>query len=246
METKGNKHQISLLICAYNEEKYIKDCLDFAIKNSGNLLYEIIVVNNASTDKTVEIVSSFKKHNVKLVTENEKGLTRARQRAFMESRGDILAFIDADTRMNKGWCEKIIHEYDKIPGLVCLSGPYDYYDLNKLHRFFVKAYWHLLAVPTYLFIGYMAVGGNFVIKKETLQKMKGFDKTIEFYGEDTDIARRASKFGKVKFDTSFVMPTSARRFSDGNMTKTAIVYILNFISIVIFHKPVTKEYKDIR
>ena len=76
--------------------------------------------------------------------------------------------------------------------------------------------------------------------------MEGFDKAIEFYGDDTNIARQASKFGNVKFSLSFVMPTSARRFSEETTLKTAAIYILNFISIVILHKPATKIYKDIR
>jgi len=246
MKIRKNNQRISLLICAYNEEKYIEDCLNFATKNSSNLFYEIIVVDNASTDKTATIVSNFKKQQVKLITEKEKGLTKARQRAFLEVQGDLLAFIDADTHMSKGWSKKIIDEYSKNSELACLSGPYVYYDTNKLHKLFVKMYWYLLAMPSYWLIGYMVIGGNFVIKKEVLKKMGGFDKTIEFYGEDTDIARRASKFGKVKFHPSFIMPTSARRFFGESTSKTAVIYVLNFISEIIFHKPFTKKYKDIR
>ncbi len=246
MQIKENNQKISLLICAYNEEKYIGNCLNFVIKNSDNLFYEIIVVDNASTDKTAAIVANFKKHNIKLVTEKEKGLTKARQRAFLEAQGDILAFIDADTQMSKGWVKQIINEYKKNLNLVCLSGPYVYYDTNKFHKLFVKMYWYLLAIPSYWLIGYMVVGGNFVIKKEILKKMGGFDEKIKFYGEDTNIARRASRFGKVKFHPSFIMPTSARRFSKESTLKTAVVYVLNFISEIVLHRPFTDKYKDIR
>lgn len=101
-------------------------------------------------------------------------------------------------------------------------------------------------MPIYWIVGYMTVGGNFAIKKETLEKMNGFDTTIEFYGEDTNIARRAHQFGKVKFKPSFVMYTSGRRLTGQGIFSTATAYMLNYISEAFFHKSVTKEYKDIR
>ncbi|MEK9184986.1 MAG: glycosyltransferase family 2 protein, partial [Patescibacteria group bacterium] len=98
----------------------------------------------------------------------------------------------------------------------------------------------------YWIIGYMAVGGNFAIKKDTIQKMGGFDTTIAFYGEDTNLARRASKFGKVKFKLCVIMHTSGRRFKGQGLWRTAITYMINFASEAFLHKPVTKKYKDFR
>jgi glycosyltransferase involved in cell wall biosynthesis len=59
---------ISLIIPAYNEEKYISTCLDYAIKNSNGKLLEIIVVDNASTDNTKKIASNYP--NVRVVYES--------------------------------------------------------------------------------------------------------------------------------------------------------------------------------
>lgn len=236
---------ISLIIPAYNEEKYITDCLIHVLKNSGDKFLEVLVIDNASTDMTSAIAARY--DNVRIVREDKKGLTSARQRGFLAARGDILAFVDADTLMPSGWAEKVTGAFEEDSSLCCLSGPYIYYDSPKFQQFLAKwFYWRLLAMPIYFFLGYMAVGGNFAIKKSVVEKMGGFDTSIEFYGEDTDIARRAHKFGKVKFMLSLAMPTSARRLSDEGFIKTAVTYVLNFLSEVILKKPYSEGHKDIR
>lgn len=238
------KPRISLIIPAYNEEKYIGTCLDCVIKNSNSNFFEIIVVDNASSDKTRQ--EAEKRKGIKVVYEKQKGLTYARQRGFMEASGDILAYLDADTQMPKNWCETVLEEFENNHNLACLSGPYIYYDIPKYQQFLVKTYWYLGAMPAYLIVGYMAVGGNFAIRKNILEKMKGFDTSIEFYGEDTNIARRANEFGKVKFKPSFAMYTSGRRLSGQGVLKTTGLYVLNFISEAALRRPITKKYKDIR
>ena len=241
---KDNQFKISLIIPAHNEGKYIGSCLEHAIKNSGGKFFEIIVVDNVSTDKTKEIAEGFP--GVQVVYEKNKGLTYARQRGFLEAKGDILAYIDADTRMPKGYCEKIEKEFSKNPNLASFSGPHEYYDVKKSHKIVTKIFWKTIAYPAYLIVGYMTIGVNFAIRKNVLEKMGGFDTSISFYGEDTDIARRAHKHGKVKFSTKFGMPTSGRRISNHGVIKAGSIYALNFLSEAIAHRPATKIYKDVR
>lgn len=240
----AEKLKISLVIPAYNEEKYIGACLDSAINNSHGGFFEIIVIDNCSTDNTAGV--ALEREGVRVVREEKKGLTRARQRGYIEAKGDIVAYIDADTLMPKGWLESVIAEFNKNPSLACLSGPYNYHDIAKHKQFFVKMYWYLLAMPMYWIVGYMTVGGNFAISREVLKKMNGFDTTIEFYGEDTNIARRASAHGKVKFKPSHVMHTSGRRLTNQGIWSTSKEYMLNFLSEAFLHKPITKKYKDYR
>ena len=244
MKKNTSNLKISLIICAYNEEEYLGECLDAAIQNSKGAFHEILVIDNASTDRTKEVAEQ--RPGVRVIRENKKGLTRARERGYQEATGNILAFIDADTRMPKGWMNRVLKEFKKNDELACLSGPYVYYDISKAKRLFVKVYWYLLATPLYWLVGYMTVGGNFVIRKDILEKMKGFDTSIEFYGEDTNIARRASEFGKVKFMLGLAMYTSGRRLNKQGIISTFKEYTLNFLSEAFRHKPTTKEYKDLR
>lgn len=243
MEIKQSSPKISLIIPAYNEEKYIGTCLDYALK-STHPFFEIIVIDNASTDKTSDIAESFS--GVRVVREEKKGLVHARERGQREAKGDLLAFVDADTRMPADWSLKAFDTFTAHKDVVCLSGPYMYYDIPRWQQFLVVLYWRILALPLYFFIRYMVVGGNFVIRRDTVAAMGGFDTSIAFYGEDTDIARRAAKVGKVKFSMAFCMPTSGRRFSGQGLIKTMLLYGANFFSQVFLHHAVTKDYKDIR
>lgn len=76
--------------------------------------------------------------------------------------------------------------------------------------------------------------------------MGGFDPSIQFYGEDADIAKRARKHGKVLFSASFVMPTSGRRMKKHGFARMAGIYLINYLSIACRGKPATKEYQDVR
>ena len=237
--------QISLIIPAYNEEKYIGTCLDYVTKNSNGKFFEIIVIDNASTDGTAKVALNYP--NVRVVYEDKKGLTKARQRGFIESKGDILAYIDADTQMPYGWYEKVLEEFTKNKNLVCLSGPAYYYDISKFRQFLIKTfYWKILAMPIYFLVRYMIMGSNFVIRKDILEKIGGFDTSIEFYGEDTNIARRASRLGKVKFKMNFNIFMSGRRLKSQGFYKTGFIYIINYLSEIFIHKPITLNYKDFR
>ncbi|MBI2610145.1 glycosyltransferase family 2 protein [Candidatus Giovannonibacteria bacterium] len=239
-----NKLRVSLVIPAHNEEKYIANCLSAAIKNSRGRFFEIMVIDNASSDRTGDEASKFP--GVRVVREEKKGLTQARERGFQEARGDILAYIDADTLMPEHWFEILEKEFETHKNLAALSGPYDYYDVPKWQRLLIKCYWTISGLLAYRIAGYLVVGGNFAIKRDILEKMHGFDTSIAFYGEDTNIARRASKFGKVKFLPKFFIYTSGRRFHGQGFFKTAVIYTANFFSEAIIHKPITKKYKDIR
>jgi len=236
--------KISLIIPAHNEEKYIDSCLEHALKNSNGKFFEIIVIDNASTDRTSEIAKKYP--GVKVFYEKNKGLTYARQRGFLESKGEILAYIDADTHMPKGHYERIEKEFRKNPNLASLSGPHKYYDVKKSQEIVNKIYWRIFAFPVYVILRYMTAGVNFAIRRDVLEKINGFDTSISFYGEDTNIARRAHKHGKVKFSLSFSMPTSGRRLVKKGFIKIGFIYMINGLSEYILHKPVTKKYTDIR
>src|SRR5258708_27764562 len=100
LETRTMK--ISFVIPAYNEEGYIQKCLDAIIRETkGRDDMEIIVVDNNSTDRTSEIVSEYP--GVRLIHEARRGANRTRETGFQTSRGELVAFVDADTEMPHGW-----------------------------------------------------------------------------------------------------------------------------------------------
>jgi glycosyltransferase involved in cell wall biosynthesis len=242
-EIMSDRPTISVIIPAFNEEAYLGACLDAVMANIGDKALEVIVIDNNSTDGTRAVAERYPA--VTYVFEPEKGITRARQRGFLTAKGDILAYVDADTHPPAGWIEQIWDQFGKNKELATLSGPYSFYDLRGL-RNRVASGWFVAARPLYGIIGYMLVGGNFAIRRDVLEKMGGFDPNIEFYGEDADIAKRAKKHGQVLFHPRFVMPTSGRRLQKQGYLRMAGIYLINFLSIVFRGKPATRGYTDIR
>ena len=235
--------RISLVIPAYNEEAYLGGCLDSVIA-SGGRFHEIIVIDNASTDRTAEVAAA--RPGVRVVHEPKKGLLAARQRGFEEAGGDAVAYVDADTRMPKGWYERANEVLSSRPDVVGLSGPARYWDANRWQRTFLAVVWRVSAPLAYRIVGYMIYGAGFVVRRSALAAIGGFNHAIEFYGEDTDLAQRLSRQGEVVFDMRFYILSSARRFASEGMLRTNLVYVLNFVWPVLFGRPFTRRHKDVR
>ena len=243
--------KLSFVIPAYNEEAYLADCIESILRQSVGMddLVEIIVVNNASTDRTREVALRFPR--VRLVDEPRKGLTHARQAGFLASTGTLIANVDADSRLTPFWISKVTQTFKHQPDLVSLSGPLVYYDLTPRQRslvnIFYLAAWLTYATNKYILrVGSMVQGGNFVVTRSALERIGGYDLSISFYGEDTDIARRLHEIGPVLFTFDLKMFSSARRLKHEGMLKIALRYSMNYFWTIFFKRPFTREHIDIR
>ena len=92
----------------------------------------------------------------------------------------------------------------------------------------------------------MVQGGNFVLSRAALEAIGGYDTSITFYGEDTDIARRLHSAGKVLFTFDLKMLSSARRLKHEGMITIAFRYAVNYFWTTFFKRPFTREHIDIR
>jgi len=244
--------KLSFVIPAYNEEKYIGKCLLSVFKELEGKDYEteVIVVNNACTDRTREVVAEFP--GVKIVDEMEKGLVPARRAGFLASSGELIANVDSDTMLTPGWVDKVFKEFSNDEKLVALSGPFVYYDLTGFVNFWVQAFFYLgflsNLVNHYVFRGGSVLqGGNFIVTRAALEKIGGYNPNLNFYGEDADVARRISKVGKVKFTLRLPMYASGRRLRVEGAVMTGIRATLDYIWIMLWKKPFRKHVvTDIR
>ncbi len=243
--------RISFVIPAYNEEKNLPQCLESVRVEIDRTPSdaEVIVVNNASTDNTGEVARGY--DFVIVVDEPNKGLVRARHAGQEASTGEIVAHIDADTTLTQGWLATVLKEFEKDENLAALSGPYIYYDLSPIHRGITKVFYSIgylshLINHHILNKGAMLQGGNFIVRRAHMDQIGGFDTTIEFYGEDTDIAKRISKVGRVKWTFKLPMYTSGRRLKKEGVIKTGWRYMINHFHTLLRGKPFTKEYTDVR
>jgi len=234
---------ISVIIPAHNEELYVGPCIESILAGKTPDLREIIVVDNASTDRTADVAGRHPM--VRVVREWKKGITHAREAGRKAATGEILAYVDADSRVPKDWLAMIEKGFRENPRLVCLSGPCEYYDFPAWKNRIVRLYWNV-ARPLNMMTGAMVLGSNFAARKEALETIGGFDTSIAFYGEDTNIARRLKKQGEVRFVQRFRVASSARRFRSQGLVATGTVYALNFLSESFLHRPATRTYRDIR
>ena len=243
--------KLSFVIPAYNEETCIGDCIEsIAREIEGSPRdVEIIVVNNASTDATRSIALSHSL--VRVVDEPQKGIVRARRAGYLAAKGDLIANVDADNMIPPGWVEKVFEEFSGNDKMVALSGPLVYYDLSRTAKLQVLLFYYI-GYLTYLvnhFVlkkGGMLQGGNFVVKREAIEAIGGYDTSIDFYGEDTDVARRLQKCGYVKFTFGLKMLSSGRRLANEGSVMTGLRYGVNYLWILFFGKPFTKSATDIR
>jgi glycosyltransferase involved in cell wall biosynthesis len=241
--------RLSFVIPAYNEEAYLPACLESILAQTRGQDTEIIVVNNASTDRTREVALRYP--GVTLVDEPRKGLTYARQAGFCASSGELIANVDSDSRLTPGWVDLVLKAFEEEKNLVALSGPVVYYDLTPTQRVSVRLF-YLLAFLVYVLnryvlrAGSMVQGGNFVLKRAALQSIGGFNLAIPFYGEDTDIARRMNRLGQVRFTFRLKMFSSARRLKQEGMFTIAVRYTINYLWTTFRKRPFTQKYLDIR
>jgi glycosyltransferase involved in cell wall biosynthesis len=242
---------VSFVVPAYNEEALIASCLASIQAEIARIgcPAEIIVVDNNSTDGTRHIASSVA--GVTVVDEPQQGLVQARRAGCFAASGRLIANIDADTILPEGWLRTALAEFSHSPDLVALSGPCIYYDLPRSARL-VAAVFYRIAFATYLFVrfvlgaGSMIQGGNFIISKRALEIAGGFNSDFRFYGEDTELARRLSKVGPVKFSLRLPAYSSGRRFVAEGLIRAGLRYAVNYVWTILFKQPFTVTWSDFR
>lgn len=246
-----NPITISFVVPAYNEEAYLPQTLRAILTEIGrsHCEAEIVVVNNASTDRTRDVAESFA--GVRVVDEPVKGLVRARAAGFQVVTGTLVANIDADTVLPEGWADTVLRAFSDDPELVAVSGPYTYYDVptytNVLVRLFYGAGFVAYLINRYVLrTGSMLQGGNFVVRRDALTRIGGFNPDFSFYGEDTDLARRLSAVGNVRFTFALPALSSGRRLLEEGVIRMGIRYAMNFLWATFLKRPFTNTWVDIR
>ncbi len=214
--------KFSVVIPAHNEEKHIEQAIKSLLNqkiNRGD--YEIIAVDNNSTDKTSEIAK--KSGADKVILETKRGTNMARNRGYLESEGEIIAFLDADSIAPANWLSKIENDF-KDEKVAAVSGPFDYgfKGIKNLANHIFTDLFLPKVDKLLLFVfgrkGGVIIGGNFAVKKEVLDKIGGLP-PLMFWGDDAIIAMIISrKKGRVVFDPKIAVKSSPRRFEKEGMS----------------------------
>jgi glycosyltransferase involved in cell wall biosynthesis len=240
---------ITVIVCAYNEARYLPACL-YSLLAQTRPADQIIVVDNASTDETGAVARRVP--GIGVLHEPTRGLVVARETGRLATGADIVAYVDADCRVPLQWIERIEARFAKSPSTVAITGPYRFYDWDWTGRALIRLYDRLVAPPTHLLVhhsfklGAILYGGNFAVRREALAAIGGFDRTIEFHGEDTNLGRRLTPIGRILVCAECWVWTSARRYRAMGKRKVFALYVRNFWSEILRHRPADREHLDVR
>jgi glycosyltransferase involved in cell wall biosynthesis len=225
---------ISVIVPAYNEERYIGETLnnlnrarDFLLKRKS-ISTEIIVVDNGSTDSTASIALSS---GAKVINELQRNIARARNAGANGASGDLLVFVDADVSVPESLLCRIT-EAMKDEG--CVGGAVDtnYQPGKLLVKIYLRA-WRLLGK-----LAGMAQGATQFCRRDIFVRLRGYDETM-YMGEDVDFYWRLKRFAKphhfrVCFIRDIQVVPSTRRFDRWPFWRTLVW--TNPLFILIFRR----------
>jgi len=230
----------SIIIPVFNEEKLLSNCLKSVFaQNFPSEKYEVIIVDNNSSDASMETASRFP---LIIVKEKQQGIVAARDAGFKKARGKVIVNLDADCLVPGNWLKKIYRHFRSNKKLVALNGPCQHYDHDSFKTypydlfscFLTKLVFTSEKLTGYP-LGYWA--GNAMIRKSVLEKIGGYD--LNFAEVDQlSLFRRLNRHGQVHFDPTLKIKTSDRRTKGRwlDFIFEIISYFLNTITIKVFKR----------
>lgn len=204
--------KISIVIPVYNEEAQLGACLS-AIARQTAKPFEVIVVDNNSTDNTLAVAETF--DFVTVLSEPKQGVIHARRRGFDAARGDVIARIDADSLLPEDWLANVRtvfenSEVDAVSGVALYYNVAAAWLFNAIDLFFRRRLSWQLKDRMYLW------GANMAMRREAWQRVKPALCVRGGLHEDYDIAIHLQELGgKVTFDERLRVSVSSRRIDVG-------------------------------
>jgi glycosyltransferase involved in cell wall biosynthesis len=216
------KRTISVIIPAYDEQAYLGPCLE-SLKNQSVDDFELIVVDNNSTDETARIAREYADLVLSCPTQ---GISSARNFGAAHAAGDILCFIDADGIVSPDWVRGVLSTFssqrriDAVSGFNVFSGPalpktilYNIYNIIVFVSLFVG---NLIGRP-------LVAGNNMAITRRLFFRAGGFP---EFVAEDVRLSKLIRVYKpSVTFNPTMIIAYSARRFEKKGFLPTLLLWI---------------------
>jgi glycosyltransferase involved in cell wall biosynthesis len=206
---------ISVVICTYNRAHLLLDAIESVCRQAlERSLYEIIIVDNNSTDDTKAVVQDFcdRHSNIRYLQEPRQGLSHARNCGWKNARGSYVLYLDDDGKASEKW---LIVAKDIVLNIApaVFGGPYYAYYNSRKPKWFKDSYesYSCGDRPRFLDEGFV-FGGNIAFRRSILADLGGFDSTLGMsgkklaYAEETALLIRIRKSmpkENIYYDPSF-------------------------------------------
>lgn len=174
--------KISIIIPCYNHGMYIKDAIESVELCKDKELYEIIIMNDGSTDKfTVEILQELAESGYHVINQQNQGLGAARNNAIKQAAGKYILPLDSDNKIRPDYIYESIKILDKQPDIAMVYGDSEYFGekkgINKVGEFNLQR----------LMLGNF-IDACAVYRKSVWEKIDGYDEKMPVMGyEDWDL-----------------------------------------------------------
>lgn len=183
--------KISVVVCTYNGSATIKQCLE-GLSRLNYPNYEVLVINDGSTDRTEEIVSQF---DVRLITTENKGLSSARNLGMNMAEGEIVAYIDDDAFPDPDWLYYLGRMF-ATTDFAAIGGP----NISPPSPGFIAdCVDHTPGAPTHILFSDTDAehipGCNMAFRKNCLAAVGGFDVQFRTAGDDVDVCWKIQESG---------------------------------------------------
>jgi glycosyltransferase involved in cell wall biosynthesis len=203
------KPLISIIIPAHNEEKYLGETLQ-ALQRQTYRYFEVLVVANGCTDRTVEIARD---KCDRVIVHPARDLGKARNTGAAKARGDLLIFLDADTRLEPQALEVIAKEFMPAYSSATIAGRPDRRRLSYSAFYLFKNMLHRSGL-------HCGSSGVICCWRDQFKEAGGFDPQLQVR-ENSELIGRLRTFGPYKFIGGAVAVTSMRRYEKTGIAKGA-------------------------
>ena len=190
--------KLSIVVPVYNVEKYIKECISSLLEQTLDSV-EILVVNDGTKDKSIDVVKSFKDDRITILNKENGGLSSARNYGLKHAKGEYVCFFDSDDFIDGKDSYKEMYEKAKKDDLDILNGVFSWYysesDIRRDSRYEFVAQEKAMSGREYLkktvaTNTYLAIACTQIYKREFL-----VENNLEFkegiYHEDEQFTPRA-------------------------------------------------------
>ena len=183
--------RISVAVCSYNGSRTIRECLE-GLKRVEYPNFEVIVVNDGSTDATAAIAGEY---NCRIITTENAGLSSARNTALRAANGEIIAYLDDDAIPDRHWLHYLAATFRETD-YAAVGGP----NIAPPHsNTIADCVDNAPGGPVHVLItdeiAEHLPGCNMAIRKSCLEAVGGFDPTFRVAGDDVDLCWRLQERG---------------------------------------------------